>query len=123
MDRQQQVHLTYYRYAGKFLFARIRKRCQECDTTHVVLQRLMAEEFRGKPVSLDSQPWLNNWWKVIWRGAWHAPILLLNGRVFSQGIVPDVPRLLRTVGQILDDEELISNATVYSGKKPAATIG
>ncbi len=40
-------------------------------------------------------------------GGGHAPILTVNGRIFSQGIVPDIPRLLSTIGKILNDKSLI----------------
>jgi len=118
MHARNEIRLTYYRYAGKFLGFRIRSRCQECDLTYALLQQLLADVFRGRPVSLVIKPWLDNWWRVIWRGAWHAPILLVNGRLFSQGGVPDVPRLLRTIGRLLDDRELIRAAEVYAVKQP-----
>ena len=33
------VHLTLYRYEGKFLFLLIRERCEECDIAYAVLTR------------------------------------------------------------------------------------
>jgi len=61
----------------------------------------MNEQLKGKPVSLRIFPWLDNWWKVILRGGWHAPILTVNKRVFSQGWVPDIPipALLSKIGK------------------------
>ena len=109
MMKKKTVRLTLYRYAGKFLFFRIKKRCKECDISYTILQRLMSEQLRGKPVSLRIVPWLDNFWKVIWRGGWHAPILAVNGKVFSQGRVPDVPKLLSTIGKTLDDTSLIQS--------------
>ena len=52
MSGKKKVRLTLYRYAGKFLFFRIKERCNECDITYAVLQRLMSDQFHGKPVSL-----------------------------------------------------------------------
>ena len=110
------VKLTLYRYAGKFLFFSIKNRCNECDITYVILQRLMAEQLHGKPVSLEIVPWLDNFWKVIWRGGWHAPILTVNGKVFSQGKVPDIPKLLSTIGKFLNDTSLIQTGGVQLEK-------
>jgi glutaredoxin len=107
MKKSKTVKLTLYRYAGKFLFIRIKNRCKECDITYTILQRLMNEAFYGKPVSLQIVPWLDNFWKVIWKGGWHAPILTVNGKVFSQGQVPDISKLLSTIGRILDDPSLV----------------
>jgi len=107
MTKNKTVRLTLYRYAGKFLFFRIKNRCKECDISYAILQRLMNEQLRGKPVSLRIVPWLDNFWKVIWRGGWHAPILTVNEKVFSQGKVPDIPQLLSKIGKILNDTSLI----------------
>ena len=116
MTKKKTVKLILYRYAGKFLFFRIKNRCQECDITYVILQRLLAEQLHGKPVSLEIVPWLDNFWKVIWRGGWHAPILTVNGKVFSQGKVPDIPKLLSTIGNILNDTSLIQTGGVQLEK-------
>lgn len=56
MPQKKTVKLVLYRWAGKFLFFRIKNRCQECDITYVILQRLMNEQLRGKPVSLGIMP-------------------------------------------------------------------
>ena len=29
--------------------------------------------------------WLTEWWKPLPKGGWHAPIVLVNGRIISQG--------------------------------------
>ncbi len=116
MTKKKTVKLTLYRYAGKFLFFRIKNRCKECDISYAILQRLMAEQLHGKPVSLRIVPWLDNFWKVIWRGGWHAPILTVNGNVFSQGKVPDIPKLLSTIGKILNDTSLIQTGEVQLEK-------
>lgn len=115
------VHLTLYRFSGRFLFLKIRKRCEACDVTYAVLSRLMSEVFAGKPVTLTIRPWLNHWWKPLLRGGWHAPILLLDGKVFSQGTVPDVPALIRAVAAQLDDAELAARAEEYRGHTKPVT--
>ena len=118
MSKSKTVKLKLYRYAGKFLLFRIKNRCQECDTTYAILHRLMGEELSEKPVSLQIVPWLDNFWKIIWRGGWHAPILTINGRVFSQGKVPDIPKLLQEIGEILDDSSLAQSGKMNIDKLP-----
>ena len=120
MTKKKTVRLTLYRYAGKFLFFRIKKRCKECDISYVILQRLMTEQLLGKPVSLRIVPWLDNFWKIIWRGGWHAPILTVNGKVFSQGRVPEIPKLLSKIGEILNDTSLIQQGEVQTEKATSA---
>ncbi len=112
MPQKKTVKLILYRWAGKFLFFRIKNRCKECDISYVILQRLMNEQLSGKQVSLEIVPWLDNFWKVIWRGGWHAPILTVNGKVFSQGQVPNIPKLLRKIGKLLGDSSFIKSGEV-----------
>ena len=91
------VKITVYRWEGRFGFLRIRSECEECDLTTHLLSRLQETTFRDRPVSLTILPWLDNWWRILWRGAWHAPVVMIAGRIFSQGIVPDEDALVRRV--------------------------
>jgi glutaredoxin len=116
MMKKKTVKLTLYRYAGRFLFFHIKKRCNDCDISYVILQKLMNEQLRGKPVTLRIIPWLDNFWKIIWRGGWHAPILTVNGKVFTQGTVPNIPKLLSTIGKILNDTSLFRQPELKAEK-------
>jgi hypothetical protein len=44
--KRKGVRLILYRYGGKFLFFRSRQRCEECDISYVILQRLIAEQLQ-----------------------------------------------------------------------------
>lgn len=120
MNQRPTASIKYYRWAGEFFGFRIATQCEECDITRAVLGRLMDGPFRDKPVRLNVAPWLNNWWRILWRGAWHAPIIMINGRVFSQGVVPDALALIREVVDALGDDELAARAEEFAGKQPAA---
>jgi len=109
MRSTESVRIIYYRFAGKWLFFRVKQRCAECDATHALLHRLMSDTFRDKPVTLQVRPWLNDWWRILWRGAWHAPIVMLNGRVFSQGRIPNTTQLIRATGELLGDRDLLNH--------------
>lgn len=108
------VKITLFRFAGKWWPFRVRQSCPECDLTYVVLQRLMAQTFMAKPVDLEIVPWLDNWWRPILRGGWRAPIVTVNGRVFSQGQVPDIRKLVQTIAAQLGDESLAQEAATLS---------
>lgn len=87
------VDIVIYRITGKQGPIDIPHRyCEECDLT-VQLTRSVLDELGDSSVRLDVKPWMLWFWKPIWRGGWHAPILTINGRVFTQGIVPDRNRL------------------------------
>ena len=42
-------------------------------------------ELAGVPVALDVREWPTEWWKPLRKGGWHAPIVMVEGRVVSQG--------------------------------------
>ncbi len=35
-------------------------------------------------MTLDIRDWLSEWWKPLVKGGWHAPIVMVNGKVVSQ---------------------------------------
>jgi glutaredoxin len=102
----RKVRLVLYRAGGRFLFFRSREGCRECGVTYAILQRLMGEHLKEAPVVLKTVNWLDDWWRIVWRGGVRAPVLTVNGRVFSQGRIPDMDRLLRRIGSLLGDEKL-----------------
>lgn len=83
------VDIVIYRITGRQGPIDVPHRyCEECDLTVQLTKRVLAE-LDNPQVRLDVKPWMLYFWKPIWRGGWHAPILTINGKVFTQGIVPD----------------------------------
>jgi hypothetical protein len=83
------VTIVVYRITGRQGLIDIPHRyCEECDLTVRLVQGVL-DEIGESNVHLDVKPWLLYFWKPILRGGWHAPILTINGRIFSQGIVPN----------------------------------
>ena len=79
--------VTVYPIAGRQLFFRIPDSfCRECDFTLSMVERVAAD---FADVRVTVKPWLNHLFEALWRGGWHAPVVTIDGRVFSQGIVPD----------------------------------
>ena len=65
--------------------------CKECElTTHAVRQ--VAGDLDGR-VDVEVRPWLRHAFEALRKGGWHAPVVTIDGRVFSQGVVPDTERL------------------------------
>ncbi|HUG17275.1 MAG TPA: hypothetical protein VMM78_19875 [Thermomicrobiales bacterium] len=82
------VNVVVYRITGRQGFITIPHRyCEECDLT-VRVARDVVSGLDDPGVSLTVRPWMLWFWKPLARGGWHAPILTVNGRVVSQGIVP-----------------------------------
>jgi glutaredoxin len=79
------VRVTLFRWAGAWGPFKVKIPCAECALTKDVLADTFATELAGVPVELDVREWLTEWWKPLRRGGWHAPIVMVDGRLVSQG--------------------------------------
>ena len=79
------VHLILYRWAGRWGPFRVSIPCGECSLTADVIQDTLATELAGIPVEVETREWLTEWWKPLPKGGWHAPIVMVEGRIVSQG--------------------------------------
>ncbi len=79
------VGVTVYRWAGAWGPFEVSIPCGECSLTGDVIVDTFEHELAGIPVQLEVLDWLSHWWKPLPRGGWHAPIVMVEGRVISQG--------------------------------------
>lgn len=79
------VRITLYRWAGRWGPFNVKIPCGECSLTKDVLLDTFQHELKGIPVELEILDWLTYWWQPLRRGGWHAPIVMVEGRVISQG--------------------------------------
>lgn len=79
------VRVTLFRWAGAWGPFKVSIPCGECALTKDVLADTFATELAGVPVELDEREWLSEWWKPLPKGGWHAPIVMVEGRLVSQG--------------------------------------
>ena len=98
------VTITMYRWAGKKFGITIKSDCRECDINIDILEDMRQKELAGKPVTVEIKPWLTYVEKSLRHGGWHAPVILVNGKLFSQGIVLDRSKLLQVVFEVLDEQ-------------------
>lgn len=79
------TRITLYRWAGKWGPFKVTIPCGECSLTKDVIRDTIDKELAGIPVTLEIVDWLGVWWKPLARGGWHAPIVMVDRRVISQG--------------------------------------
>lgn len=91
MERKRKV--TVYPITGRQLgFVSVPSRfCEECDLTIDLVRRVAAE--LDDRVEVEVRPWLRHVFDALRRGGWHAPVVTVDGKVFSQGVVPDYDAL------------------------------
>lgn len=84
------INVTIYRFTGKQGFFSIPKKwCEECDLLVALTKSTIREQGLENQAKLTIKPWwLWFWQPLLSYLAWHAPILIINGKLVSQGIVP-----------------------------------
>ncbi len=104
--RDREVEVTVYRVTGRQLFFNVsRSVCEECDLTVAAVARAI-KELDGVGVNFRVKAWLNNLPVALLHGAYHPPVLLVNGRVVSQGVVPAVEEIKRAILRRRNQEPL-----------------
>ncbi|MCB1908168.1 MAG: glutaredoxin [Rhodocyclaceae bacterium] len=81
----QSVSVVVYRWAGAWGPFEVRIPCGECALTRDVIRDTLHHELAGVDVALDVRDWLGEWWRPLLKGGWHPPIVMVEGRVVSQG--------------------------------------
>lgn len=79
------VKITLYRWAGAWGPFKVNIPCGECSLTKDVILDTLATELNGIPTKLEIRDWLSEWWRPLRRGGWHAPIVIVEHRLVSQG--------------------------------------
>ena len=79
------VNVTVFRWAGAWGPFKVNIPCGECALTKDIIQDCIDTDLAGIQVDLDLRDWLTEWWKPLPKGGWHAPIVLVNGKIVSQG--------------------------------------
>jgi hypothetical protein len=82
--KHEELKVTQYKWGGRLGPFRIKTNCDQCDLTTAVLNDMAENEFKGVALKLEVKPWLDNFFYCLLRGAWHAPIIIVNGKKFYQ---------------------------------------
>ncbi len=80
-----QVEVLLYKWAGSWGPFKVRIPCGECSLTLDIIQDTFENELREIPIRFTLREWLSEWWRPLPRGGWHAPIVMVDGKVVSQG--------------------------------------
>lgn len=98
---ENSVKVTVYRWAGEKWFLRIEGECLECDLTVSQVRTLLARNPTW-PVELEIKPWLNHLWESLRRRGWHAPVVVVDGKLVRQGTIPTLAELEAVVRRALE---------------------
>ncbi len=79
------VNITVFRWAGAWGPFKVNIPCGECSLTKDIIQDCIDSDLSEINVALEMRDWLSEWWKPLPKGGWHAPIVLVDGKLVSQG--------------------------------------
>ncbi|MEL7048582.1 MAG: glutaredoxin [Pseudomonadota bacterium] len=91
------IKITIYRWAGSWGPFKVKIPCGECTLTGDIVEDTVRNELAGIPIEVETLDWLSNWWKPILKGGWHAPIVMVDGKIISQGAALNRGVLAETV--------------------------
>ncbi|MFH0263632.1 glutaredoxin domain-containing protein [Vibrio barjaei] len=107
------IKITLYRWAGSWGPFNVNIPCGECTLTKDILNDTFNNELDGIPIKLEVKDWLSQWWEPLKSGAWHAPILMVEGKVISQGEALNRGVLVQSVIQEWTKRDTLSGNIVY----------
>ena len=103
----EKIVITVYPIAGRQLFFRVPKSfCKECHLAIRAVLRAIEELGNPPEVQVRVRPWLNYLPLALFRGGWHPPVIVIDGRRFSQGVVPGVVALQEAIRKLLSPKEV-----------------
>jgi len=79
------VKIMVYKWAGAWGPFKVSIPCGECALTADIIKDTMENELADIPVELETREWLSEWYRPLVKGGWHAPIVLVEGKVVGQG--------------------------------------
>ena len=96
MSTRAKRQVTIYPIAGQQLFFRVPDSwCEECGPHGAADE---PRRLRARQRRVRIKPWFNHLFDALRRGGWHAPVVTIDGKIFTQGIVPDETELRRALG-------------------------
>ena len=82
--------------------------CEECDLTIRAVRSALEEVDPAGRIRLDVKPWMRHALPALLAGGWHPPVVLIEGSVFSQGVVPDREALRERLTQLAEARRAVS---------------
>lgn len=116
------VKISLFRWAGKWGPFSVKIPCGECTLTKDVIYDTMKMELSGIPVKLEIREWLTEWWRPLLKGGWHAPIVIVEGKVISQGSALNRGLLTQAVIEVYSRSTAISGNHLF-GKEGCPHCG
>ncbi len=107
------INITLYRWAGHWGPFKVKIPCGECTLSKDILHHVFDNELFDIPVNLTVKDWLSCWWEPLRFGGWHAPIVMVENKVVSQGEALNRGVLIQAVIEQWAKQEPLRGNLVY----------
>jgi glutaredoxin len=107
------IKITLYRWAGSWGPFKVNIPCGECTLTKDILKDTFENELKGVEVELVVKDWLTYWWEPLKLGSWHAPIVVVENKVVSQGEALNRGVLVQSVIEEWTKRDTLEGNIVY----------
>ena len=117
------VKITLFRWAGSWGPFKVSIPCGECAMTEAIIDDVVNQELGDIPVSIEVKDWLSFWWQPLLKSGWHAPIVMVEGRVISQGEGLNRGVLTQAVGELYAGQVPISGNHIFGKNDCPSCVG
>ena len=102
--KNKKIQIVIYPMTGRQgLFTTPKGWCEECDLIIALVEDIVKELHIEDRAKIKIRPWFLWAWLPFFRYfAWHPPILIINGKLISQGIVPRKEQVIDALGQSIN---------------------
>ncbi|MGV6802325.1 MAG: glutaredoxin family protein [bacterium] len=83
--KNKPIEIKLYKWAGQWGPFKVKIPCGECALTEDVIADTIANELADIKVKFIQKDWLSYWWEPLLAAGWHAPIVMVDGKVIAQG--------------------------------------
>ena len=112
----KKIRLTLYRWAGEWGGFKVKIPCGECTITKDIIQDVLENELKELDVEIEIKDWLSHRWEPVLKGGYHAPIVMVEGKVVSQGEALNRGILIKSlIREAVKNENIEGN--VFFGKE------
>ncbi len=107
------IKIKVYRWAGQWGPFKVKIPCGECTLTGDIIEDTLANELKDYHVEVETYDWLSHWWEPLLKGGWHAPIVMVNDVIVSQGEALNRGLLTQAVIEAGVSQKPITNTVIY----------
>ena len=112
------IKIALYHWAGSWGPFKITVPYGECSLTEAVILDCIETDLQGIEVDFQQFDWLSQWWKPLRSGGYHAPIVLVEGKLVSQGMALNRGLLIQAVTEAAAKIPLKGNHVYFKSTCP-----